>query len=727
MLKLPRVFRFTFRTMSGGGEENLLGKELSPYLRQHKNNPVQWFPWGPQAFEKAKEEKKLIFLSIGYSTCHWCHVMERESFESQQTAAVMNRYFVNVKVDREERPDVDKVYMTFVQASTGSGGWPLSVFLTPDLFPVYGGTYFPPEGHYGRPGFTELLQALASSWKENEDDMKEAGKEVMNVIDKKMGTGSTSPGPLPDLSIFHRYFAMLSKNYDPEFGGYSRAPKFPQPSNLKTMFSLHSWADENTDRKKRELDMNVFTLKMMNKGGIHDHVSKGFARYSTDAKWHVPHFEKMLYDQAQLAVVYSIAVQLTGSQEFTETVEDILEYVSRDLTHPEGGFYTAEDADSYPTHDSEEKKEGAFCVWTYDELKELLADKIDGTEHTLADVFIHHFNAVQGGNVNPRMDPHGELTNQNVLTELPEKDPLIDNAEVYKSAIDKAKKILHDKRQTRPRPSLDDKIITSSNGLMISGFCAAGRALNRQDYISTAIKAADFIMKHMVDTANGKLLRSCYGNGAHALEQLNPPIHGFIDDYAFFIQAMIDLYETTLDEKYLKKATQFQELQDNLFLDRTTGGYFAAEEGADDIVIRLKDDHDGAEPSSNSVSAMNLVRLYKLTNNQHYKDEAEKIFKLFHDRLTQIPISMSALVEAYLFYKQDGPVLIINPENKNLLSEVHKNYFPFLTLLGLGGETDRSINSRLADINLEPGKAVLLKDGEVKLIISSIEDLEQNL
>jgi len=726
MLKLQRVFRSSFRKMSGGAAptENLLSKELSPYLRQHKDNPVHWFPWGPEAFKRAEEEKKLIFLSIGYSTCHWCHVMERESFESQQVANKMNSKFINVKVDREERPDVDKVYMTFVQASTGSGGWPLSVFLTPDLYPVYGGTYFPPSGHYGRPGFSDLLDALSNSWQDNQDDMREAGREVMKIIDKKMGNASTRPGPLPDSSIFHRFYAMLSKNYDPEFGGYSRAPKFPQPSNIKTMFSLHSWPQETDDRKKRELEMNLFTLKMMAKGGIHDHISQGFARYSTDAKWHVPHFEKMLYDQAQLSVVYSVAASLTSSQYYKDIVDDILTYVTRDLTHPEGGFYTAEDADSYPNKESNEKKEGAFCVWTQQELKELLDQPVEGhPDIKLSDIVIHQYNAAADGNVNPRMDPHGELTHQNVLTEIPEKQPLIPDQNIYRSSLNTARKILHEHRLTRPRPSLDDKILTSSNGLMITGFCVAGCALNKQEYIDTAVKAANFLLNHLVHSS-GKLLRSCYGNSCHALDQLERPVHGFIDDYAFTVQALLDVYAATLDSKWLENAIKFQKLQDDLFLDKEIGGYFGAEEGAEDIIIRLKDDHDGAEPSSNSVSAMNLVRLYKLTNNDVYKLQAEQIFKLFHDRLTQIPISMSALVEAFLFYKQDGPVLIVKPEANELITELRQQYIPFLTYLAYG---DRHNHAQIADIDLGDACAVLLTSGGDKTPVSSVKDVVDNL
>jgi len=708
--------------MSGGGR-NLLGSELSPYLRQHEHNPVHWYPWGEEAIQRARAEDKLIFLSIGYSTCHWCHVMERESFENPAVAAVMNENFINIKVDREERPDVDKVYMTFVQASTGGGGWPLSIFLAPDLNPVYGGTYFPPVGNYGRPGFTQILEAVSSKWEDNKEDMKESGSEVIQIIDRKMGSGSMHPGPLPPPSIFQKFYAQLSKGYDEEYGGYSKAPKFPQPSNLLTMFKLHGWAGESEDRRRNELSMNLFTLDMMNKGGIHDHISKGFARYSTDQKWHVPHFEKMLYDQAQLAVVYSIAVQLTGSEVYTETVQDILGYVSRDLTHPLGGFFTAEDADSYPKEGSQEKKEGAFCIWQFDEVKELLKEPIQGTEYTIADLIVHKYNMKDGGNVNPRLDPHGELVDQNVLTCIPEKEPLLDK-EMSDKYIEKGKQILYQERQKRPRPSLDDKILCSSNGLMITGFCRAAAALQTPEYTQAACKAGQFIIDHMFQEQENQLLRSVYGSKPE-LDQLRVPIPGFIDDYVFTIQAMIDLYEATFDTKWLDFALKLQGIQDDLFHDGEKGGYFATQQGDPHIVLRLKDDHDGAEPSSNSISAMNLLRLSKLLNNQLFKQQAEKIFKLFNVRLGQLPVTMPALVDAYLYYTQNTPLLVVNEGQTDFVDQLRAEFLPSLAIAALPVSVESSLNSNLLIKDLKVEVGLLLEPGKSPLIVHTVEQIKE--
>jgi len=731
LLKRPTsVFRLTVRKMASGRSENELGSELSPYLRQHKDNPVHWMPWGQPAIDRARSEGKLIFLSIGYSTCHWCHVMERESFESQQVADVMNQHYVNVKVDREERPDVDKVYMTFVQATTGSGGWPLSVFLSPDLNPVYGGTYFPPASSFGRPGFKQLLEALATQWQDNQEDMTEAGVEVMKIINSKLGPASNHPGPLPtSQDVFHKFYAQLSKSYDAEFGGYSKAPKFPQPSNLKTMFNLHCWDGESDDRKKRELEMNLFTLEMMSRGGIHDHISQGFARYSTDRKWHVPHFEKMLYDQAQLAVVYSIAVRLTASADHKATVEDILTYVSRDLTHPMGGFYTAEDADSLPDVGLSSKKEGAFCVWEYQQIKDLLSEQIPGTDRTIADLIINKYNVKEEGNVNPQADPHGELTGKNVLTELPVQDDLLDK-DITATYLQKGRQRLFEERLKRPRPSLDNKILCSSNALMISGYCHAGAALDRQDYICTAITAAQFILTHMFDHQSCSLTRSVYGRGSE-VEQLGTPIPGFISDYSFTVQAMIDLYEATFDAKWLELAVKLQGTQDNLFLDKQNGGYFATREGDSQIIARLKDDHDGAEPSSNSVSALNLLRLGKLLNNTDYKSQAEAIFKLYSINLSQVPVSMSALVEAFLFYQKDGPLLVVNTADESFIRQVRQLYLPFVSMVGIPNtECNGSViasNSLLKDVHVEQGCGVLVRSCGAKLPVSSVDMIKANI
>ncbi|CAG0901399.1 unnamed protein product, partial [Cyprideis torosa] len=387
-------------------EANRLANEKSPYLLQHANNPVDWYPWGNEAFEKARSEGKLIFLSIGYSTCHWCHVMERESFENKSVAEIMNKFYVNVKVDREERPDVDKVYMTFVQATQGGGGWPLSVWLTPDLHPVYGGTYFPPEDRYfGRPGFKSILQLIAKQWNENPEKIKESGSKVIELLKKhtamKGVPSENYKKDIPGVEALMMCFEQFCRTYEEQYGGFGDAPKFPQPANLEFLMGFALFNRE-TEMAKRALEMVTHTLRMMAKGGIHDHVSKGFARYSTDKEWHVPHFEKMLYDQSQLASTYLTAFIVTGESLFEDMVHDILGYVLRDMTHSSGGFFSAEDADSYPTESSREKKEGAFCVWTYDEIKRHLGKETleDGT--ALDEVFAYHYDVKKSGNVDPQ-------------------------------------------------------------------------------------------------------------------------------------------------------------------------------------------------------------------------------------------------------------------------------------------------------------------------------------
>jgi len=710
--------------------ENRLGKELSPYLKQHKNNPVDWYPWGQEAIQRAKDENKMVFLSIGYSTCHWCHVMERESFENEAVAAVMNQNYVNIKVDREERPDVDKVYMTFVQATTGGGGWPLSLWLSPDLKPVFGGTYFPPSGSFGRPGFTQILQALAGQWEENNDDMKEAGAEVINVLARRKGLGQSGSGSVAPPDVCQKLFAQLSNKYDPQFGGFSGAPKFPQPSNLMVLFRLQSWSEESQHRKKVGLEMNLHTLDMMDKGGIHDHISKGFARYSTDKEWHVPHFEKMLYDQAQLTMAYTEAATITGDKKYADVVDDILTYVSRDLTHALGGFFSAEDADSLPAADSQHKKEGAFCVWTMEEVKQLLGASVEGTDKTLADVVIHHYNMKEGGNVDPSGDPHGELRGMNVLTELPVKDKILPEAE-YNTALDKAKKMMFDERLKRPRPGLDDKIIAAWNGLMISAFCRAGAALARPDYTDVATRAGDFIRSHMYDEKTGTLLRSVYG-GKEQLQQLEAPISGFIDDYCFIVQAMLDLYHTTLDAKWLETAFRLQETQDKLFLDDQEGGYFQSEAGAEDIVLRLKDDQDGAEPSSNSVAAMNLLRLARILEDGELEKRGLKIFSSFSEYLKKFPIAVPAMADALLFHAQRQPVVVFTgpPAANDLLRECRAKHLPSHVFVGANSE-DGLLNQRLkvlAEIpDGEENTAYVIREGKLSQALRTMEDLEKCL
>nr|CAD7571150.1 unnamed protein product [Timema californicum] len=612
---------------------------------------TQMYPWGEEAFEKARKEDKLIFLSVGYSTCHWCHVMERESFENEDIANVMNEHFVNIKVDREERPDVDKIYMTFVQATSGHGGWPMSVFLTPRLEPVMGGTYFPPEDHwhrpgfrsvllratsggggwpmsvwltpeltpvfggtyyppvdryYGQPGFKSLLGILSSQvlvsacltdWKDNRQNFAESGKKVIDVLRKTttldvpfaLAALATS---VPTHECWEKCIKQFTQSFEPQFGGFGMAPKFPQPVNFNFLFHIYS-REPNSELGKKALDMCLYTLKMMAKGGIHDHVAQGFARYSTDERWHVPHFEKMLYDQAQLAVAYSAAYLATKDEFYADIVRDILLYVSRDLSDKSGGFYSAEDADSYPSHDAKSKKEGAFCVWNYDELQRLLDKPIEGSNFTISDIFCYHYDVKPQGNVNPNQDPHDELKYQNILIVLGSEEETAEkhglDLATTRQALKEGREILFEVRQKRPRPHLDDKMLTAWNGLMISGFAKAGQALGDDSLVDRAVKAANFVKKYLYNPTAETLLRSCYKGSDGSVAQIAVPIAGFVDDYAFLIRGLLDLYEACFDPSWLEWAETLQDQQDRLFWDEEGAAYFTSPASDSSILIRLKE------------------------------------------------------------------------------------------------------------------------------------------
>ncbi|XP_054282020.1 spermatogenesis-associated protein 20-like [Macrosteles quadrilineatus] len=678
---------------------NRLKDSKSPYLLQHAHNPVDWYPWGEEAFEKARKEDKLIFLSVGYSTCHWCHVMERESFENEDIARVMNEHFVNIKVDREERPDVDKVYMTFVQACSGSGGWPMSVFLKPDLKPVSGGTYYPPEDRYGRRGFKSELLKWAKEWKENRAQWARVSDSVTEVIrnatvfEVPMSENLIS-GNVPGAECWELCTEQLAEHYEPAYGGFSLAPKFPQPSNL--FFSFHVFARKPSEKNKKLRDMVLHTLKMMARGGIHDHVGKGFARYSTDMKWHVPHFEKMLYDQAQLAVVYSQAYLATKDPLYEATVRDILAYVARDLSHKDGGFYSAEDADSFPSNDSKEKKEGAFCVWTHEEVTKLLGRAVEGKPDVkLAEVFCHHYNVRPGGNVDPSQDPHNELTNQNVLmvvsTEQQTAAKFGLEVTTVQTELSLAREILYKERLLRPKPHLDNKILTSWNGLMVSGFAKAAEALQDESLTKRAILAAEFLQNHLYDKANNILLRSCYTDEYGNATQILPPIRGFLDDYAFLIQGLLDLYEASLESRWLEWAEQLQNKQDELFWDVATAGYFSTPHNSD-LILRLKEDQDGAEPSGNSVSCHNLLRLAALLDRPKYKNKAAKLLASFTSRLTSLPLALPLLTSALMLY-HDSPTQIIitgkmsDPNTASLVNVVRSRLVSGRVLILADGDT----------------------------------------
>ncbi|CAI8035529.1 Spermatogenesis-associated protein 20 [Geodia barretti] len=450
------------------------------------------YPWGEEAFEKSRKENKPIFLSVGYSTCHWCHVMERESFENEDIAKILSEHFVSIKVDREERPDVDKVYMTFIQASQGGGGWPMSVFLTPELEPFLGGTYFPPEDHFNRPGFPTILRSIAKQWEKDEQGIRQKSAKVMAALQQMVEVASDEGEGPPGLNCVQKAYQALKAREDKQYGGFGSAPKFPQPVILGFLLKFYA-RYIGSEMGQSALDMVLVCLRAMNNGGIHDHIGQGFHRYSTDELWHVPHFEKMLYDQAQLACVYLDAYQITHEEIFASVARDILLYVSRDLTDEEGGFYAAEDADSFPLASSEQKKEGAFCVWTEGEISSLLSSPLPSSSLTVADLFCHHYGVKSGGNVPSHKDPHGELSGQNVLIVRGSVEETANHFQlsvpVTVELLSKARDQLAQARRDRPKPLRDNKLVTSWNGLAISAFARGYQVLDEQDYLERALKA----------------------------------------------------------------------------------------------------------------------------------------------------------------------------------------------------------------------------------------------
>ena len=582
---------------------NRLAHEKSPYLQQHADNPVDWYPWGEEAFAKARVEKKPIFLSIGYSTCHWCHVMAHESFENVEIAELLNTHFVPIKIDREERPDVDRVYMAYVQATTGHGGWPLNVWLTPELKPFYGGTYFPPQDRQSHHGFGTVLRALAQGWSNERDAIIAEGNRVVASLQEHFAGrdvgGSANVADLmePASAAFEKAFQHFLETFDAREGGFGGAPKFPRASNLDLLFRMAAMQGHDLATGREAVQMAELTLQKMAQGGIRDHVGGGFHRYSVDEEWFVPHFEKMLYDQAQIAVNYLDAYQATGREAYAWVARDTLDYLLRDLASPAGGFYAAEDADSLVAQGGHEKVEGAFYLWTKREIERVL-----GGSALLVCV---HFDVTETGNVGPERDPHGEFQGKNLLRQ---RQSLAVSARTCGLSLEEANSQLiaslaklRQVRAARPRPHLDDKIITAWNGLALSALARASQVLGEPAYAVAATAAAEFIERELYDGSRGVLFRS-YRDGRGASE-------GFAEDYAFLIQGLIDLYEATFELRWLRWALRLQETIDALFWDEENGGYFNSAAGDPSIVLRLKEDYDGAEPAPGSVAASNLLRL----------------------------------------------------------------------------------------------------------------------
>ncbi len=602
------------------GKSNRLINEKSPYLLQHAYNPVDWYPWGEEAFEKARREDKPIFLSIGYSTCHWCHVMERESFEDSEVARLMNDAWVSIKVDREERPDLDHVYMTVCRMLTQSGGWPLNVLMTPDKKPFFAGTYFPKQSMHGRIGMLDLTAKIKELWATRRNELVESSEKIVAAL-KQVSNDAPGKGPGPE--ALKNAHDRLWSSFDPKRGGFGNAPKFPTPHNL--MFLLRYWKRTGDEKA---LEMVEKTLQAMRRGGIYDHVGYGFHRYSTDTKWLLPHFEKMLYDQAMLAMAYTEAYQATGRWEYGDTVREILTYVLRDMTDPGGGFYSAEDADS-------EGVEGKFYFWKPDQIRSVLpADE--------ADLVIRTFNAFPEGNFTD--EATGEAGGTNILHL---KAPLAASAKELgipeselKEKLESARQKLFMVREERIHPYKDDKILTDWNGLMIAALAKAAQALDEPKYAQAASKAADFILNKMRDS-KGRLLHR------YRLGEAGLPSH--VDDYAFFIWGLLELYEATFDVDRLKTALELNKDFIARFWDDKAGGFYFTADDHKDVLVRNKEIYDGATPSGNSVAAMNMIRLGRMTANPDLENMAHKVGQTFSGNVTAMPSAHTQLLMAVEF------------------------------------------------------------------------------
>jgi hypothetical protein len=646
---------------------NHLAREKSPYLLQHAHNPVDWYAWGEAAFDKARREHRPIFLSIGYSTCHWCHVMERETFESEAVGRFLNDHFVSIKVDREERPDVDKIYMTFVQSTTGSGGWPLNVFLLPDLKPFYGGTYFPPEGRHGRPGFLELLSQIAEVWRRQPDEVRDSAVELHARLELATSQVGGDSGTLT-AELLRRAGPGFMQMFDARHGGFGDAPKFPQPS-IPIALLRYGRRFESAEARLMVLQ----TCDHMAAGGIHDQLGGGFARYSVDAAWLVPHFEKMLYDNAQLVQLYLDAHLVSPeagaagpSSPYADTARDILDYVLRDLTHPDGGFYSAEDADS-------EGQEGKFYCWTRTELAALLTPE----EFTVTD---RYFGLSDQGNFMDHSHPE-PLPNLNVLSIV---DPALAPAERLPLAAAKSKMLAV--RSRRIRPHLDDKILASWNGLMLGAFARAYAVLGDEKYRLAAEKNLAFIRSKLwvaPGEAGTDTLYHRWRDGEHDQVQL-------LEAYAFQLSGVLDLYEATLAPAQLAFAVSLAEALLAGFYDPQAGGFWQSGAGAMDLILRVKDDYDGAEPSGNSVATLALLKLAAITGRSEFRQAATATLQLFAIRLEKVPQAVPCLLQALDFWLAEPGRIVVagdpaSPSARALIHAAHSVYQPNRVVLGNQG------------------------------------------
>ncbi|MDQ4143566.1 MAG: thioredoxin domain-containing protein [Actinomycetota bacterium] len=668
---------------------NKLAEEASPYLLQHKDNPVDWYPWGEEAFERAQREGKPVLLSIGYAACHWCHVMERESFEDEATAAVMNDNFISIKVDREERPDIDSIYMDAVQAMTGHGGWPMTMFLTPEKTPFYGGTYYPPQDRHGIPSFTTVLTAVAEAWRDRRNEVEEQGRRLVEHVN----VGSKlrpSQDPLSD-ELLDKAFQELRVRFDPTHGGFGGAPKFPQPMTVD--FLLHLAHRGNAEAGQ----IATKTLDAMAAGGMFDQLGGGFARYSVDRQWIVPHFEKMLYDNGQLLRSYARSWVAAGSPRHREVADTTAQWMLDEMSDPAGGFWSSLDADS-------EGEEGKFYVWSIDEVREVLGSD--------AEAAIKHWGFTDSGNFEGHNIP--------VLAD-PDIDP---------ETIDRARSALLARRSERVRPGTDSKVLTGWSALAASALAEAGFALNRRDWIEAAIRAMDFTFDRM--RVDGRLMRS------YRLDERGETIRhlGVAEDYAFVLEASLSLFEATHEARWLREARWAADEAIRLFLDEDLGGFFTTGSDAEELVVRPKDLFDNAVPSANSVLALELQRLALITGEAGYEENAVKALRVIRDVMAQSPQGFGHALRAVDFYLSSPPEIVIigdpaDPATDGLLSALREVHLPNRVVIVAGDPSPKDVEAipLLRDRKRIDGKptAYVCRRGTCKLPVTSVDDLRAQL
>jgi len=633
-IEMQKTYRFT----------NRLVNETSPYLLQHAHNPVDWYPWGEEALNQAKKEDKPILLSIGYSSCHWCHVMEKESFENEAIANIMNEKFINIKVDREERPDLDEIYMNAVQVMTGGGGWPMTVFLTPDLVPFHAGTYFPPEDRGGMPGFPKILVVISEYYRSHRGEVQKVEAQMRDAL-RQITEMVPFQGVVED-EILTNAFKTFQSQFDSTHGGFGKAPKFP--SSMTLSFLLRYWKRTGA---KEALEMVEVTLEKMAHGGIYDHVGGGFHRYSVDEQWLIPHFEKMLYDNALLSRTYFEAYQVTQKAKYCRVGEEILRYVLRDMKSPEGGFYSTQDADS-------EGEEGKFYAWTGEQIREVLG-KDRGTP------FCAYYGVTPDGNFEGGASVLHIASSSNKVSE----SYGISISELEK-LLEEGRKVLFVQREKRVKPGKDEKILISWNGLMISSFVDGFKVTGNEDYLQAAKKAARFILQKM--RKDGHLMRvfkdgRCYTKG-------------YSEDYAFFIQALIDLYEATFEMDWLREAEDLKGRMIHQFWDEKNGGFFFAGKENEPLIAQSKSPYDNAIPSSNAVAVFNLLKLGTLTGQESLNKKAEQILHLFYNFLSEHPAGFSQMLSGLSFFLSPEEIGVIGSKNdartKAMLKEIYLAYLP---------------------------------------------------